>query len=150
MATKGKTDKELWKVLEGLDDDLLDLDLPEALVDEELSALGIDPVALANRASEFIAEAKEDNRLSWQVRAQERRAQLQARVSKTASRIRANMDRKAMLARMDELRAADSNVGSAIKMAARKRKEEESTDDELRVLLEQMEDLRAIEGEDPE
>lgn len=112
--------------------------------------MGIDPVALANRASEFVARAKEDNRLSWQVRAQERRAQLQARVSKSATRVRADMDRKAMLARLDELRAADSNVGNVVRMAARKRKPEESTDDELRMLLEQMEDLRSIEGEDSE
>lgn len=148
MATKGKTDTELWRALEGLDDDLLDLDLPEALVDEELKALGVEPAALAKRGVQFIAQVKEDERLSWQLRAQERLAQLQARTSTAASRLPTNMDRKAMLARLDELRATNPNVGTTIKMAARKRKPEESTDDELLALLAEMEALRAIEGND--
>jgi hypothetical protein len=150
MATKGKTEKELWTALEELDDDLLDLNVPEVLLDEELTALGVDPAALAKRANEFIAKAREDERLSWQARAQERRAELEARVSKAGTKVPADMDRTAMLARLDQLRASHPNVGSAIKMAARKRKPEESTDDELRNLLEEMEALRAIEGNDPE
>lgn len=56
------------------------------------------------------------------------------------------MDRKAILGRLDELRANDSNVGTAIRMAARKRKPEESTDEELRALLDEMETLRALDG----
>jgi transposase InsO family protein len=43
------------------------------------------------------------------------------------------------------LRATDPNVGAAIRMAARKRRPEESSDEELRQLLEQMEALRSIE-----
>jgi hypothetical protein len=150
MTTKGKTDSELWTALEGLDDDLLDLDLPEELVDEELTAMGIDPTALARKGSEFVAKAKEDERLSWQVQAEERRAQLAARAAKGATQVTADMNRDAVLARLDELRATDPKVGTAIKMAARKRRPEESSDDELRALLEEMEALRAIEGTDPE
>lgn len=149
MATKGKTDKELWNALEGLDEDLLDLDLPEALVDEELRAMGVDPSELATRASEFAARAKDAERLSWQAQAEERRARLQALASKATSSLPARMDRKEMLARLDALRAAPS-VGSSIKMAARKRKPEESSDDELRALLEEMEALRSIEDNEPE
>lgn len=150
MATKGKTDKELWKALEGLDDDLLNVDLPDGAVDDELKAIGVDPAALARRASEFVEKAKEDERLSWQVRARQRQAQLQARASKAKSRVPADMARTAILARLDELRAVDPEVGTAIKMAARKRKPEESTDDELRALLEEMEALREMEGGEPE
>jgi len=69
MATKGKTEKELWQALEGLDADLLDPGLPESAVDDELKALGVDPLALAKRASEFVAVVKEEERLSWQERA---------------------------------------------------------------------------------
>jgi hypothetical protein len=150
MATKGKTDKELWSALEGLDDDLLDLDLPEAIVNEELNAIGVDPASLAKRASEFVAKAMVDERLSWQAEAQKRRAQLQGLAARARSRVPAEMDREAMLARLDELRAADPNVGTAIQMAARKRKPEESTVEELRALLEEMEALREIESGDPE
>lgn len=146
MATKGKTEKELWQALEGLDDDLLDPDLPESVVDDDLRVLGVDPLALAKRASEFVAVAKEEERLSWQGRAQQRRARLEALAAGSKAKVPSGMARQAILLRLDELRSTDPNVGTAIKMAARKRKPEESTDDELRALLEEMEALRAIEG----
>lgn len=150
MATKGKSEKELWKALEGLDDDLLDPGLPETVLDEELKAMGLDPTALAKRGAEFVTRVKEEERLSWQARARTRRAELQAQASRVVSEIPANMDRRAILARLDELRATDPNVGTTIKMAARKRKPEESTDEELRALLEEMEALRSIEGNEAE
>jgi hypothetical protein len=146
MATKGKTEKELWQALEGLDADLLDPGLPESVVDDELKALGVDPQALAKRASEFVAVVKEEERLSWQERAQQSRARLEALAAGSKANVPSDMGRQAMLLRLDELRKTDPNVGTAIKMAARKRKPEESTDDELRALLEEMEALRAIEG----
>jgi hypothetical protein len=51
------TDAELWAALEALGDDLLDPTFPEELVDEELRALGLDPEALAERASSHAATA---------------------------------------------------------------------------------------------
>lgn len=146
MATQGKTERELWQTLEGFDDDLLDPDLPEALVDEELTALGVDPSVLAKRAAEFVVRAKEEERLSWQVRAEQNRARLESLATEAKTRVPSDMGRQAMLHRLDELRKAEPTLGTAIKMAAHKRKPEESTDDELRALLEQMEALRAIEG----
>lgn len=146
MATKGKTETELWQALEGLDADLLDPGLPESIVDDELKALGVDPQALARRASEFVTVVKEAERLSWQERAQQSRARLEALAAGSKANVPSDMGRQAMLLRLDELRKTDPNVGTAIKMAARKRKPEESTDDELRALLEEMEALRAIEG----
>ena len=149
METKSKTDKELWRALDDLDEDLLSADLPEGVVDEELKAMGVDPAALAKRGVAFVTQAKEAERLSWQVRAEERRARLRERASSAPTKVPATMTRTAILARLDELRATDPNVGTAIKMAAHKRKAEGSTDDELRALLEEMEALRAIEGIDP-
>jgi hypothetical protein len=149
MAAKSKADKELWRALEGLDDDLLNPDLPEAAVDEELRGLGLDPAALAEQGRRFVVQAREGERLAWQTQARERQAQLQALAARAGASVPAGMGRRALLARLDELRAADPAVGTAIKMAARKRKPEESTDDELRVLLEEMEALRALEGGGP-
>lgn len=150
MATKGKTEEELWHALRGLDDDLIDPALPESAVDSELKALGIDPLALAKRGSAFVAKAKEDERLSWQARAREERATLQRLAAKSTTRVLPNTPRKEILTRLEALRMADANVGPAIKMAARKRKPEESTDEELRALLEEMEALRSIEDNDEE
>jgi hypothetical protein len=102
------------------------------------------------RGLQFITKAKEEERLSWQARARERKAALEARASRASAKVPADMDRATIIARLDELRAADSRVGNAIRMAARNRKPEESTDDELRTLLEQMEALRAIERDESE
>jgi small-conductance mechanosensitive channel len=145
MATRGRTDEELWTALGNLDDDLLNLDLPESIVDEELTTLGIDPDELAKRGVEFVALAKEQERLAWQVRAQRNREQLQALATGSQTRVPLGMSRQQILARLDELRQANDEIGTAIKMAAHKRKAEESTDEELKALLEEMEALRAME-----
>lgn len=149
MATNSKNDQELWEALERLDDDLLDPSLPESVVDDELKAAGVDPSALGKRATALVARAKEDERLSWQARAKERQARLSS-LAVADSAQNAYMTRNEVLARLEELRTSNPEIGTAIRMAARKRKPEESTDDELRALLEQMEALRAIEGSDPE
>lgn len=148
MQTKGKTDRELWAALQGLDDDLLDPSLPETVVDAELRALGVDPKALADRAVQFVAKAKEEERLAWQTRAREQKDRLEALASHSVSSLPALMSRQQVLDRLDELRRADAEVGPAIKMAARKRKPEQSTDEELRTLLEEMEALRSISMKD--
>ena len=92
-----------------------------------------------------MALAKEQERLSWQVRAQRNREQLQALATGSKTRVPLGMSRQQILARLDELRQANDEIGTAIKMAAHKRKAEESTDEELRALLEEMEALRAME-----
>lgn len=148
MGTKSKTENELWLALQTLDDDLLNTDLPEAVVDAELKALGVDPVALAKRASVFVLQVKEQERLSWQTRAREQKDRLEVLASQSVSSLPALMSRQQVLDRLDELRQADVDVGPAIKMAARKRKPEQSTDEELRVLLEEMEALRSIAMKD--
>jgi len=145
MSRKGRTDKELWTALACSDDDLLDPDMPESLVNQELLGVGIDPQALAERAIQFVVQAKEDERLSWQAEAQRTRERLKSLVAESNSRLRHDMTRAEILTRLDELRRADENIGSAIRMAARKRKPEESSDSELRALLDEMEALRAIE-----
>lgn len=147
MATNGKTERELWEALRDLDDDLLDAALPESVVDAELKAMGVDPVALAKRGIEFALKAKEEMRLSWQKNAREDKARLQSLASKATTKVPALIGRQAILARLEALRDTGSAVGPAIKMAARKRKPEESTDDQLRVLLEEMEALRSIEDD---
>lgn len=148
MATKGKTDSELWTALEGFDDDLLGIEISEDAIDEQLTSLGVDPSGLAKRGTAFVAQVKEQERLSWQVHARARKAELQQRASGFGKNVPKDMSRGAILARLEELRTATPELGTAIRMAARKRKPEESSDDELRTLLEEMEALRAIEKDD--
>ena len=146
MASKAKTDTKLWEALSCLDDDLLNPSVPDAAIDDELEALGIDAKGLAERSAASVERLLEKRRLSWQTTASQRRAKMERRAA--GVEVSARMDRASILARLDELRAADARLGTAIKMAARKRKPEESTDDELRALLREMEVLRALEEDD--
>lgn len=89
--------------------------------------------------------ADDAERLSWQRRAAQRRAELEAKLPTHRT---ATMTRDAMLARLDELRAATPGTREAIRMAARKREPQASSDDELRLLLDEMEALRALEDDE--
>lgn len=148
MDSKGRTDKDIWLALQMIEDDLLDPSLPDDTVEDELRELGLDPEMLAKIGTEFVGVLREKERLSWQTKALERRAQLEARVS--AAKIASDMDRNAILARLNELRASSAKLGTAIMLAARKRKPEESNDNELRDLWEEMEMLRAMEDGEKE
>lgn len=143
MPQKTKTDGELWKALTDLDDDLLDPNYPEAAVDDELRELGVEPIALAKRGADFVSNLLEQERLSWQTRARERGDRMGALASHVVAAV--ELGRSAILQRLDELRSSGSTSGYAVAAAFRKRKPEESSDDELRALLEDMEALRAIE-----
>lgn len=148
MPQKPKTDGEIWQSLTDLDDDLLDPHFPEGAVDDELRELGIDPVALAKRGAEVAATLREQERLSWQTRARERGARMGAIAAGVVAAV--ERSRSEILKRLDELRSANSSSGHAVAAAFRKRRPEESSDDELRALLEDMEALRAIEDKDGE
>ncbi|MEZ4442898.1 MAG: hypothetical protein R3B72_27635 [Polyangiaceae bacterium] len=141
---KAKSDAALWQSLaEGLTDDLLDPNMPEDEVARELEALDLDPVALAQEGEAFVAQLGADQRLSWQVEARRKQEAMQ-RLVNTAPPV-GDMDRDALLARLNELRATDPAIGTAIRAAARKRKPETSSTEDLRALVEDMEALRAIE-----
>lgn len=148
MSPKAKTDTELWCALEGLDDDLLDPALPTDIVADELRKLGLDPVALAKMGSGVVAQLQEQERLSWRAKALEKRARLEGRGARVT--VPAGMSKAAMLARLEELRSSHPRMGTAVVAAFRKRKPEESTDEELRGLLEDMELLRSIEDDEEE
>jgi len=148
MAGGLKSDKDLWLALEGLENDLLDPDMPAEQVASQLRQLGLDPDKLAATGRAVGADLAERERLAWREKAQRRRDEL--RRSAATAKVPPDMDREAMIARLDELRAVDLEVGTAIRAAARKRRAEESSDEDLRSLLEDMEALRAIEKIDQE
>jgi hypothetical protein len=148
MASKGTTDAELWEALEGLDDDFVDANFPEAEADARLVALGLDPLELNTSGEAFVARVREQERLAWMDVARRNRDRLEAGASKV-SRVQ-TMTKGEILARLDELRKADPEVDTVIVLAARKRKAEESTVEELQALLEDVETLRAIERGDEE
>lgn len=148
MSTKGTTDRVLWQAIARLDDDLLDPDFPDAFVEAELMALGLDAASVGSRGVAFVAALRDEQRLAWQANAKKQQAEMKRRAALVD--VSLQMDRASLLSRIEQLRATDPRVGTAIKMAARKRRPEESTDEELRALLLEMETLRSLEGDEPE
>ncbi len=152
MKPKDRTDHELWQALENLDDPL-DARTPSASVDALLRKDGIDPEALADEGARFVAAlAQKKARPAWQEAAQ-RKKEAFARLVRPSDAGNPStsgwagellkLSRDAILSRLDALRT-DPRFGTQIATAFHKRKPEESSDEELRALLEDMEDLRAL------
>jgi len=145
MKPKDRTDQELWQALEKLDDPL-DPRTPSASIDASLREGGIDPEALADEGARLVAALKKKAaRPAWQEAAQ-RKKEAFARLTRPIGEAIAE-SRDAILARLNALRT-DPRFGTQIATAFHKRKPEESSDEELRALLEDMEDLRVLGAPD--
>lgn len=139
---KGRTEREAWLALQQFDDDLLDMDCPPEEIEAILGAAGVDSSALGDRMVQHVAEVRERKRLAWQRSAAEKKARLEFRSVVTA--IPAGLTKAELLARLDELRGRNAKGAALVTLAAHKRKPEESTEDELRTLLEEMERALAL------
>lgn len=115
------------------------------LVDRAVREGGADPEAVRARGTVFVAQLKEQQRLAWQDEARRRRDAMRERASKVA--VPPGMTRDQMLRRLNELRG-NPRFGAPILTAFRKRKPEESSDEDLRALLEDIEGLRALQDDD--
>ncbi len=140
MTTKGKTDAELWAALQDLDDDLLRDESPVANADTVLREAGEDPVEVGQRGAAFVAQLLKKNRLSWQERARRRIAEL---AGKTSSRLRIDLAGDELRAAIDRAGRREA-IGPELAAAFRKRSNQEMTDEELRELLADIEDVIGI------
>jgi hypothetical protein len=146
MSPKDRTDAELWQALEALGDDPLDAAVSREVLDGALRNAGVDPQALRTRGAEFVSKLREQHRLAWQDQARRRRDSMRQRTTKVV--VPPGTPRSEILGRLDDLRR-NPKYGAPIMTAFHKRKPEESSDDDLRMLLEDVEELRALQvGED--
>jgi hypothetical protein len=147
MSTgKKRTDEELLAAIQQAeaDDDLAEI---EAMSPDELNASiradGGDPEAIGARgaklAEELLARRK---RLRWQAKAHGDMGRAFAKMQE-APRTPA-LPRAELLARIEAARV-DARFRGSIAAAFRKRTADESTDDELRGLLDEIEMLRKLE-----
>lgn len=145
MTTKERTDAELWEALGDLSVDFLASDLPEAVVDAELRELGLEPGVLRQDGARLCAEYQEEKRLAWRKTATKRKEDLAARAARAAATW-VGETKDELLARLEALRL-DPVLGEPVRVAFRKRRPEESSEAELRMLLEDVEALREIAGD---
>jgi hypothetical protein len=146
------SDDELFNALLDLGDDVLDPAIPDDQLDEMVRAEGGDPDEIAKEALGTVAAERERQRLAWQGRARRNRERLQRKVN--AGRVgRGTMSTEDLLAEIEALKT-DPKLAQPIALAARKRRPGEKPDaDELRMLLDDLDELRAMtkdEGGDEE
>lgn len=142
-----RSDAETWDAVRAE----VELERVKAMTPEEVNAeiraAGGDPEAIGRRGAELAKKLLAERGLDWKTRAAARRAEMDKRAGATPSF--AGMGRKELLARIAAARS-DERFSAPVVAAFRKRGEEEATDDELRALLEEIELLRRMHGDDDE
>jgi hypothetical protein len=140
MTGKTKTDAELWARLTDLDSDVLKADVPVEHADAVLRDAGADPGEIGRRGAAFVAGLAKKRRLSWQGRARDRIAAMASRTARTLRLDLGGDDLRAAIAR------ARTAAGPELNAAFRAHNDAEMTDDELRELLADLEDVIKLSG----
>jgi hypothetical protein len=144
--TKKRTAEEVLRAIDATEDDAALAEI-KAMSEEELDASiradGGDPDAIGERgarlAEELLARRK---RLRWQAKA---RGDMDAALAKMREAPRTPaLPRAELIARLEAARS-DPRFAAPVTAAFRKRPAEESTDDELRRLLDEIEMLRKLQ-----
>jgi hypothetical protein len=146
MTAKKRTDEELLAAIERTADDpeLAEIAaMPGAELDAAIRADGGDPDAIGERGARFAQEMlARRKRLRWQEAA---RTELEAMQAKVAGMPRTPaLPRAELIARLKAAQS-DARFREPIAAAFRKRSAEESTEEELRLLLDDIEMLRRLE-----
>lgn len=132
------------------------MNAPLEELEADLARRGIDPARIAARARELAVSRSGAKEPDWRAQARERLAAARAKIRRVAGDY-AELTRAQLLERLEALRVHPS-LSSPVVAAFRKKDPEESSDDELRAMLADMESLVAIaaetegpeSGDDPE
>lgn len=141
MTKNSRTDEELWQAIQDVDRDVLDPATPASVVDEALSEMGLDPAAVRAKGRALVNVLLEKKRLAWMDEARRQRDMLRARATSTADY--SGMSKQLLLAEFGR-RQRVPGVGGEIRALFQNRKPEESSEEDLRSLLEEMDRVAAM------
>lgn len=144
MGTKPKDEDEALRLFtESLAADIFTEHVSKAEVDQDLRDAGGDPEAIGKRGAALVQELLEKRRLDWQAQARAKQAAFASRAAERRNTPKPRRSREELLTAINAYRA-DPAMGDAVSFSFRKRKPEESTDDELAELLDELELLREM------
>lgn len=144
MGTKPKDEDEALRLFtESLAADIFTERVSKTEVDQDLRDAGGNPEEIGKQGAALVRELLEARRLNWQTQARAKQAALAARLAERHAAPRPRRSRDEMLAAINAHRT-DPAMGAAVSVSFRKRKPEESTDDELAELLDELELLREM------
>jgi hypothetical protein len=145
MTKRNKTAAEKWVTVLDMstEDEAAELrSMSEADLDEELRKAGHDPDAIAAEGAALAAKLGERReRLRWQTEAALAEREFEAHMEEIRRR-RVKLPREELKARIKAAKD-DARLAEPVTALFRKRTMEESTDEELQVLLEQIEILKS-------
>jgi len=146
MGTTPKDEDDALRLFtESLAAEVLSDRVTPAEVDQDLRDAGGDPDAIGQRGAALVQALLEKRRLAWQDAAREKQEAFRARAAARKAAPRPRQTREEMLATINAYRG-DSTIASALTVSFRKRKPEESSDDELAELLDEIELLRDMKA----
>ncbi|MFO0683941.1 MAG: hypothetical protein U0234_17950 [Sandaracinus sp.] len=126
---------------------MLDPATPSVVVDGALRAMGLDPAAVRARGRALGVTAMEKKRRGWMDEARARIEQMKTTAKATTDYL--SMSKQMLLAELERWRQHPS-VGGEVRAAFRNRRPEESSEDDLRSLLEEIERVAAMHDADGE
>lgn len=145
MTTKSRTDEELWRAVQDLDRDLVDPATPTEVVDSAIRAIRLDPATLRAEGRALAAALLDEKRRAWMTAARQNIESMRTRARSTTDF--SSMDKQMLLAELERWRAHPT-AGGEIRAAFRNRKAEESSVEDLRSLLEEIERVAAMGTEE--
>jgi hypothetical protein len=136
--TKKRDPREIVRAIDRIAEDVLDPDYPDELVDEDLREMGLDPEAVGRRGADLAARLLAERREALRDEAIAAGAPLADRLAEAKEKPRRT--REQMLERIARA-DADPRYAGQLGLAARGRRPEEPTDDELAALCEKLDAL---------
>lgn len=144
MSDAEKSDIELWRALDALDEDLLDPDFPIEHADAVLRTAGLNEEDVQRRGTAFVASLAKERRLSWQARAREKAAQF-ASLATPGLYVGLSLEQ---LREEIAQRLASPGLGPEVAAAFRSRDDNEMNEDELRDFLMDIDSVLAMSKPD--
>jgi hypothetical protein len=144
MGTQPKDEDDALRLFtESLASEIFTDHVSKAEVDQDLLDAGCDPEAIGKRGAALVQELLEKRRLNWQAAARAKQASFASRAVERQSAPKPRRSRDEMLGAINAYRT-DPAMGNAVSFSFRKRKPEESTEDELAELLDELELLHEM------
>lgn len=148
MGTKPKNEDDALRLFtESLADDTLTDRVSADEFDQDLRDAGGDPAAIGKRGAALVQALLEKRRLAWQDAARSKQETFRSRAAERGAAARPRRTREAKLSSINAYRA-DPAMGNAVTVSFRKRKPEESTDEELDEMLDELELLHEMKKGD--
>lgn len=146
MPTKPTTDEDLLaRMDESYAEDLLTANYSAEEIIASIRAEGGDPAGIGQRGAMLARALLDKRRLAWQESARQKIRIISPILTGSSQSVGQNLSRDALLGELNQARR-NPVTGASVEAMYRNRRPEEASDEELRGMLEDVEDLKRLAG----